>query len=582
MSKSDRPGDGAANKWISRPVPKHALTDDQARPWDDTLLKLLRYIGCANENEAEDFLHPRLRALDDPFQIAGVEAAVARLKRAIDERETIQIIGDYDVDGITSTTILADALSFLGNQPSYLIPRRIEDGYGLSPEVLNRVFEANTPNLVCVLDSGTNCKEEVQWIQDQGAEVIIIDHHQPKENSEPHAILVNPHLEADSMDSWKNACTAGLVFKCVHGLLKCLRNEGYSRAQALDPKRYLELAALGTVADLVPLVGENRILVKHGLKGLAHTEWPGLKALLQACNISYGQPLEPTDVSFKLAPPLNASGRLADAAVPIDMFLETDSDACLKYAKELVALNRKRQDIERSMVNEAIELAHDQDRHGPVLVLHHPEWHSGIVGIVAGKLSRTFQKPCIVLGQDNHPNQIKGSGRSIPGINLVEALSACAPVLTSWGGHPMAAGVSLEVHALESFRTQLTQAVVEQASNALPETELEISLWLTPDQIDRHLLETLDQLRPYGQKNPQPVLALSHIQLDQRPNAFGRNHLRFPMPRTRYPLQAVAWNMGDQPPPAQTPIDLAFTLNWQYWNGHCSPQAQIIDWRYAE
>lgn len=563
-------------KWVTR-TPLADSSPLACLKLGRVLEALLDQLGIHTPEEAEAFMQPRLRELDDPFHITGMEAAVTRIIAALDAGERMCIVGDYDVDGVTSTALLADVLQQLGAKPDYIVPRRLEEGYGLSQAAIDRVLQDYDPQLLLVLDCGTNSVEEVCYLAEKSVDVVIVDHHQPKAEGLPTCVLINPHVHDCPTAPWYDFCTVGLVFKLAHALIKRLREQGFEKAHAVDVKSLLELVAMGTVADMVPLRGENRTLTRHGLERLSQTHCAGIRALLRVSGVSEGQPLQPSDISFRLGPRINASGRLADATLPVGMLLEKDFDCCMDAALELEDLNCERQSIERAMVEEAEGIVTDDDDSEEAVVLFNDQWHPGVVGIVAGKLSRELNRPCVVLGCED--GLAKGSGRSIHGVNLVEALSACAQYLESWGGHPMAAGVSLPREHVSAFRKAFRKAVHAQLEQGMPEAELEIALWLEPSEISEQLFNQVDHLRPFGQQNPQPVFGLRAVVLEQQAQIFAKKHLRLYIPCAMGRLQAVAWKMHKRIPPHDQPIDLAFRIGWNHWNGRCYPQAEILDWR---
>lgn len=558
-------------KWVSQNG-THAVNDPAT-----VLAHLLAQRGLEG-TEADAFLTPRLRNLDDPLRITGMGEATGRILEALERQERLCIVGDYDVDGITSTTLLVKVLRALGATPSYIVPRRMEEGYGLSPATIERAVREHNPQLLLVLDCGTNAHEEVRYLKQRGIDTLIIDHHQAKSTTIPNCPLVNPHLHDDPAEPWHDLCTAGLVFKLAHALQKRLREAEDPCAEAFDLKTLLDLVAMGTIADMVPLRGENRILARNGLHCLAQTTNPGLRALMQTCGLAGDRPLTPMDISFRLGPRINASGRLADAELPVSMLLEADPTRCLHMAQQLDALNTERQAIEREIVEQAEQQVGTLMPPPSGLVLYDENWHPGVVGIVAGKLCRSLNRPCIVLGKET--TLAKGSGRSIPGVDLVKALSHCADMLDSWGGHPMAAGVSLEPHRIADFRDAFAQAINAQLASGFPEPELKIALWLEHECVGTSLLASLDQLQPFGQSNPQPIFGLRKVYLDQSPKIFGHKHLRFKLPHTS--LQVIGWKMASTPPPIGQPIELALSFSWNHWNGRRHAQAELVQWRPAQ
>ena len=445
-------------RWNYTPVHADSVTA-LARSLGTTpvVAELLFWAGIA-EDGAGRFLQPALAGLGDPFLLTNLERAVDRLQQAISKQEKVMILGDYDVDGVCSTAILVCLLRRLGLQPDYIVPRRAEEGYGLTRTSIDRALEKGKPDLFIALDCGTNSGDEVAFLRGQGVDVIIVDHHRSTEPPASDAILINPHVHPTTGDEgWRFLCTVGLVFKLAHGLLKKLRLENHPVALSIVLKEYLDLVAMGTIADLVPLHGENRIFARHGLRMLAETRRPGLKTLMQVSGLKPEQGLMPTDISFRLGPRINASGRLADAALSVDLLLSADAGFCDQAARKLDDLNRERQDIERLITERAERYVEENFTASRGLVLFDEDWHPGVVGIVAGRISRKYNRPAIVLG--NEGTLAKGSGRGIAGYNLVEILGACAGCLDSWGGHPMAVGVSLQKGKLDEFRALFDETI---------------------------------------------------------------------------------------------------------------------------
>jgi single-stranded-DNA-specific exonuclease len=570
-------------RWVHTPLPAEQIdTLSRQAGVSPVLAELLCRSGITCQAVAAKFLHPNLSELNDPFLLANVEAGATRLRQAIAAREEIVVLGDYDVDGVSSTALLVSVLQRFGLHPRFIVPRRMEDGYGLSRSAIERALELGRPRLFVALDCGTNSHTEVEYLLAQGIDVLVVDHHRSKENVLQRGILINPHVHhREGDDSWRHLCTVGLVFKLMHGLLKQLRAENHPVAHRIKLRDYLDLVALGTVADLVPLHGENRILAKQGLKILQATQRPGLRALMAIAGVRLGQEIMPVDISFRLGPRINASGRLADAAISVELLLSDDERFCAETARQLDAFNRERQDIERQITEEAERLIETEFADWPAVVLYGDSWHPGVVGIVAGRVSRKYNRPCVVLG--NEGELAKGSGRSIDGISLVDALGFCADHLRSWGGHPMAVGVSLEKHRLGEFRTFFADAVRRLAGGALHEPRLDLAAWLTAEQVRERLMDEICALHPFGQGNPEPVFGIRGVVLHQRPDVFKGQHFRFNFedPRGRR-LFGVAWKMADRLPPIGEPLDLAVELNWNFFNDRKLLQLELIDWRVSE
>jgi len=534
----------------------------------------------SDEADAERHLRPQLAHVTDPFAVGGLREAAERLVLAAERKERIAILGDYDVDGVSSTAMLVHFLRRLGADPAYFVPRRLEEGYGLSMAALDRVLAEANPNLFVALDCGTNSKPEVDRLLAAGVEVIVVDHHVAKE-SRVTCTLVNPRVN-DAVDApWQSLCTAGLVFKLIHGVLKVLRLAGDERGTQILVKDYLDLAALGTIADLVPLRSENRILAAHGLRALGEARRPGVRALIAVSGMEPGGILTSVDVSYRIGPRINASGRLADASLPLRLLLSDSAADCLRDAAQLDAINRERQEIDKKVTEEATAQATAMgDLAGYVV---HGDWHPGVVGIAAGKICRALDRPVIVLGKEGET--ARGSGRSVPGTNLVEALAVCADLLKTYGGHPMAVGVSLNVSDVEAFRARFAAAVEAQrkAGVVLADgRDIDIAHWMKSTEVTDNLLDDLDLLQPYGEGNSEPVFGLKGLVFDRAPTPFGEGNFRHQVSLGGgRRLNFVAWRMADRMPEAGRPVDLAVKLQWNRWQGRSLPQAEILDWRYA-
>lgn len=526
---------------------------------------------------AEAYLRPRFAHLDDPFEIKNLSAAVKRIEQAIEQRESVVVFGDYDVDGITSTVQLVSMLRRFDLNPQFCVPLRMDEGYGLSLEAIDRALRGDTPNLFVVVDCGTNSHEQIRYLRGLGCDVIIIDHHQTKTMAPEDCIFINPHVNDAETAPWRDLCTAGLVFKLLHGLLKSRRAAGDQRVEGLQLKDYLDLVAMGTIADLVPLRAENRILSWYGLRHLRANGRSGIVALARVSGIDADQEMTSSDISFKLAPRINASGRLADATLPITLLLNEDTEVSRQIAQELDGINSERQNIQQVIAAEAERRAMAEFADAPGIVLFGRDWHPGVVGIVASQVSRRFHKPCVILGAEGEI--AKGSGRSVADVNLVEVFGYCADLLETWGGHPMAAGISLQASNVDGFTRKYLEALQTLYPEGLAEPSLTLSAWLEVDDLNEGLLNELDRLHPFGQENREPVFGLKNVILDEPPMPFGECHFRFYLTDSKgKSIAGVAWRMQDIPRAGQ-PIDLAVRFAWNHWRNRRTPQLTLIDWK---
>lgn len=566
-------------RWVNIPISgDDVYTISSQLGVSDIIAGQLVRKGLIDPKAASEFIKPRLRVLDDPFRITNLRRAVERIGEAIAKSEEIIVFGDYDVDGITSTVLLVSILQYFNVYPRYLVPRRKEEGYGLSQAAIERALEGGDTKLFIAIDCGTNSQEEVSFLCDQGIDVIIIDHHTTTRPLPDDCIIINPHIYDSETEPWRNLCSVGLVFKLVHGLIKEFRNRGDTLANEIEIKDYLDLVAIGTIADLVPLRGENRILTKAGLNCLKYTNRLGLNALFEISGMTLGDDVSTFDISYRLSPRINASGRLADASLPIKMLLSDDRKLCMEAARALNNFNEERRAIERSIFLEAEKLVEEYHLDAAGIVLYGDNWHPGVVGIVASRITQKFHRPAIVLGTVG--DMAKGSGRSIKGVNLVEVLKNCQGMLGQWGGHPMAVGVTVHPDQVKDFQKAFHHAVDENMKGIQSEPELEIANWITVESINEHLLNELDMLHPFGQENAEPIFGLRNIVLQSSPEPFGQNHFRFTLhPNKGKRLFGVAWNQGDKMPPRNQPIDLAVKPNWNIWNGRKYPQVALVEWR---
>ncbi|RKX35196.1 MAG: single-stranded-DNA-specific exonuclease RecJ [Verrucomicrobia bacterium] len=569
-------------RWSHTPCSREAREAFQDQLGVSSILaELIGHLDLPDADAAKRFLNPRLADLGDPFTITHLRQAAERLCHSIDNAEVVTVFGDYDVDGVTSTAFLVGILRCFGLDPHFVVPLRMEEGYGLSREAVDRAINLEHPDLFVALDCGTNSTGEVAYLREKGIDVLIVDHHRSKEAIPSECTLINPHVFDEDKAIIRNLCTVGLVFKLVHGLLKLRRDQADPRAFEIQLREYLDLVAMGTVADMVPLVDENRVLARHGLRALKRTRRPGLRSLMKVSGMKNGVEVRPGDVSFRLAPRINASGRLADASLSVELILNRDPEFCLETAFRLDSFNRERQDIERQITEEAFKQVEERFQDAGGMVVYGSEWHPGVVGIVASRLMRHFHRPCLVLGREG--KMAKGSGRSVNGINLIEVLGCCRDLLDSWGGHPMAVGVSLEVDRVPEFQSRFDAAVKEAGEGREVEPILEVASWLDLEAVTEELLDELDRLHPFGQANPEPVFATRGVVFRTRPEVFKRQHFRFSISdQNRRRLSGVAWKMADRLPPVGEPVDIAYQLSWNHYNGRQTMQMELTAWRPSE
>ena len=416
------------------------------------LVALLVARGFSDAEAVDHFLNPRLSDMSDPFLLPGMDKAVDRIWKAIDAGQQIVVFGDYDVDGITSAALMIQVLVRLGAKVRPFLPHRIDDGYGLAEETLQRCIDELRPRLVITVDCGTGAVGSVKLAGRAGVDVVVTDHHEPSGSLAPAIAVVNPKLGVDE-DS-KALAGVGVAFKVCHALIKRGRQNGRTTAETVDLRPYLDLVGVGTIADVVPLKAENRILTRYGLDQLNQTKSVGLKALIEVAGIR-GR-LDAYHVGFLLGPRLNAAGRLGDAQAALDLLLTDDPQRAREVAAQLDQSNHERRDIEKQIVEEATKelvSCFDPKKHFS-LVLARKGWHPGVIGIVASRIGQSYRRPTIVIALDE-TDEGRGSCRSIEEFNIVEHLAKCSDLLIRFGGHAMAAGLDVRVANIEAFRGEI-------------------------------------------------------------------------------------------------------------------------------
>lgn len=545
------------------------------------LTKLLVQRGVNDKAQADSFLKPSLKNLSDPFEVNYLKEGVEQLSQAIDEKSSIFIFGDYDVDGISSIVQMVSILRVYGLDPSYCVPYRMTEGYGLTREAIDRGLQGSRPDLMIVVDCGTNSKESIDYLKSLGISVIIIDHHQLTTELSENCLLINPHVNDPGQEDkgWYNLSASGLVFKFLHGLIKYRKGLNDPIANEMKLSQIIDLAGMGTIADLVPLQGENRILARYALHHLRNNKRLGLLALLKESRVSSVSTLSSSDISFRLAPRINASGRLSDASLPVELLLTEESKFAQQSAKELDDLNNERQTIQKKIVEEAESKIGDVPSDQLAYILHDEKWHPGVVGIVASRISRKLNRPCLILG--NEGEMAKGSGRSVGGVDLVKVLTECEPHLEHWGGHPMAVGVKLPQQNLEVFSKAFDQAMNRFYPEGVPEPELDIACWVNFEDLGDGLMEELSLLEPYGQMNPEPILGLKGVMLKEEAKTFAKIHKRFILTHNEQRekmIEGIAWNFNNMPN-ANEPVDLAVRLEWNTWNNKKTSRVILVDWK---
>ncbi len=535
------------------------------------VVELLLQRGLDDPEEMKRFLHPRLKDLSDPFLMPQMREAIDRIFQAIDGKESVVIYGDYDVDGVTSVTLLHAFLKAYGLEAQTFLPHRMDEGYGLNEQGIERLLNEFSLDLLIAVDCGTSSVEQVKQLREKGIDVIICDHHEcnTPENLPPAVALVNAKLG----DDYHYLCTAGVMFKVGHAMLKERRNPN------LNLSEWLDIVALGTVADLVPLEAENRTLVRKGLQQMERTVHPGLNALKSVAGVA-ARPLA-YDIGFKLGPRLNAAGRLDTAQASLELLMCQDHEEAQKLAQFLDTQNRDRQDLEARIRDEALGMLTDFDGEKDFgIVLGHETWHPGVVGIVASRVTKMFHRPTFIIAFDED-GVGKGSGRSVEGISLVAAINSCRDLLIAGGGHEMAAGVSLKLENLEAFRQAFGEYIKANANLESLQPRLDIDLVATFDQLNLELLDSYELVHPMGMGNPAPLLMSRRVDVTEAPRVLKEKHLKLPLMQNGYKIDAMLFNGADEELP-RPPWDIAYRISRNIFRGRSSLSVVIEALRAAE
>ena len=533
--------------------------------------------GLGEPAEAAAFLSPRLKDLADPLRLPNVGPAIQRLLQARARGEHLTLFGDYDVDGVTSVALLTQVLTDLGWSVSHYLPDRFKEGYGLTMAAARNCHAARPAPLLLAVDCGSTAREPVQWLASQGVDVLVLDHHQPGDAPAEPVALVNPQLGQHDQE----LCSAGLAFKLAHALLKEGRRQQLPGFDAYDLRPLLDLVALGTIADLVPLVRENRILATVGLQRLGSSRRHGIVALKEVAGVP--DDVRVDHVGFQLGPRLNAAGRLDSARRALDLLLASQPEPAHALAQDLDLHNRERQAIERTMADDAIALV--RSRFKPerdyVIVEGHLLWHVGVVGIVASRVLREFHRPTLIIGGEG--NEWRGSGRSIPGFDLAAALRGCDDLLVKHGGHAMAAGVTVAPERMDDLRERLNRIARASLAPDLLVPSLRIDATAPLSSLDIPAVEELGRLEPFGQGNPPVHLLVPSLRNARPAQKIGKEqqHWRLSITDGRTSADCLWWNAAEKPVPTGD-FDLVGVPSINEFNGRRSVQFKLLDWRPSQ
>ena len=546
-----------------------------------TLARLLATRGIATADEAQRFLNPAIDQLHSPYLLSGLRTAVERLRAAVERDETVFIYGDYDVDGTTAIVILRTALELCGGKVEYHAPHRIREGYGMRDEVIEQAADRGI-RLIIIVDTGIRAFAAAETAQRRGIDLIVTDHHLPQSDGVPKALaVVNPNQPGCDYPC-KSLCGAGVAFKIAQALL-----EETGRARLLPS--FLKVVAIATIADAVPLIGENRVFAKLGLDGLRKPVNAGLRALLANCQLDGSRPLTAGDIAFRVAPRLNAAGRMDVAERVIQLFNEKDATRAAEMAMELNELNGDRQQEEQRIIDEISQKieASPELKSAYCLVVDGEGWHRGVIGICATRVVERYHRPTIIFCRED--GEAYGSGRSIEAFHLLEALESCPELFTRFGGHAHAIGCSLPVDKIGALRVRLDAQARERLTPADFVPILEYDAELSLDEVDQRFWESLEKLEPFGVGNPNPVFVARSVKLVQPPKLLKDKHIKLraigtanpPDGRWQRGHDVMGWRMA-QRAAAETllvgdVLDLAFTVDYNQHPEFGGVQLNLVD-----
>ena len=518
--------------------------------------RTLAHRGFGDPASARRFLEASIGGLHDPLSMRDMAPAAARFEKAIRAREKILIYGDYDVDGTISVALLMKTVELAGGVADWHIPNRLRDGYGMRPEAI-QAAAARGVSLIVSVDTGIRAADVVRGASDLGIDVIVTDHHLPESELPPALAVLNPN-RLDCAYPEKNLCGAGVAFKLAQALFA--RIGWPPEKQRRVAESFLKIVALATVADVVPLTGENRILVKHGLDGLRAVRSPGLRALLEVAGFTAECPPNARQVAYRIAPRINAAGRMDTAQAVIELFLTADPARAAELARQLQDQNAERQQVEAAILDACARVPVDES--AAALVYYGEAWHRGVLGIVANRLVERLRRPVFVLGRNPADGLAQGSGRGIPAFHLLDALESMRDLFVRFGGHKHAAGVTLEAARVDEFRERFNAraAACLSAEDFVP--HLDIDALVTLDEIGEAAAGGVFALAPFGHGNPQPVFAALGVEVAAAPVVMKERHLRIAVRQNGRALTLKAWNFAaraaELPPGAR--VDVAFTL----------------------
>jgi single-stranded-DNA-specific exonuclease len=538
---------------------------------------LLANRGITSPGLASGYLAPGLSDIRPPFAIIDMQPAVRRTAAALRDKEKILILGDYDVDGVTATTLLYEFLKAAGGKVDYHIPHRTREGYGLKPMHVGQLAAANGVSLVITADNGASSHEAAIAARQTGIDLIITDHHESPGRPPDALAVVNPK-RAECTAGFQHLAGVGVAFCFLICLRKHLRDMGYwQNRNEPNLKTACDLVALGTVADMVPLVGENRLLTRVGIEVINSGQRPGIRALAEISRIA-NRPVDSEDIAFRLAPRINAAGRMADAQRAAELLIAADRSSAQRIARDLEQMNTLRQDTEKKLLEDILDSlkASPEQTAAHGLVLAGSGWHEGVLGIVASRLVKRYHRPVVVAAIRD--GLARGSARCIEGIDLHQLLSGCGDLLESFGGHAMAAGLTVSTDNLDRFKSRFEADTGKSMAPGLQVPTVTIDCEIGLGDVSAALLDELETMKPFGAGNPEPMFMARNVQVLSS-SIVGNHHRRMSLGQSSTsratPIQGIQFNIDPEQPPEKNLERIAFRLRWNHWNGRKSIQIVV-------
>lgn len=539
------------------------------------IARILFNHGYTTSEKAEKFLYPRFEDLHDPFLMKGMDSAVERILKAIAGREKICIYGDYDVDGVTSILILKDLITRLGGNAIFTIPKRLDEGYGLNYQKMEEITGSKDVTLIVTVDTGITSVDESKYLRDAGIDLIITDHHE-QGTEMPIALSILDPKQSDCGYPFKELAGVGVIFKLAQAISARVKNP-------LPLASYLKIAAIGTIADLVPLVDENRIISSLGLKDLGETSNLGLKLLLQELRMDDHE-IESSEISFRLGPRINALGRLGDVEQAVELFFTSNRAYAKEIINEMDRLNVKRQKLENEIYDTVIAAieADPSFEEMPIIIVEGENWHLGVIGIVASRLANQYYKPALVISIINGVG--KASGRSIPEFDLKSSIDGESDLLESFGGHKMAVGFQIKRENLQEFKERINNKISKLLDGRLFIRSDKIDADISFPAINPELMHYLDLLKPWGHSNPKPVFCAKGVSVQGTPILLKDKHLKLKITQYNRVFEGICWKHSDWKEQIEncSKMDIIFQINRSFWNYEETIQLDIQDFNPSD